>query len=485
MTQNDERIRRLIAEANRLRYSRRQIFRSGGALGLSSAGIATVLRATGTAAAPRPTRYQLSGKLNILAGSYFVPEAQDFFVKQVTDWGSQNGVDVSCDFINWPDIQARISAAVESGAGPDIIEMREAWQYLYYEQMSDLNDLAMKQGDAAGGYYDWVKNTATVDGNYYSIPVGTSASAFAYRISYFEQAGVADAANNFPNTWEELFAVGKNLKAMGKPLGQALGHSTGDPPNFAYPYMWSYGAMEVEEDGKTVAFNKDTFVEGMNTFIQAWKDAYDETGLSWDDGANNRAFLSDQISGTFNGSSVYIAAQNAKAGASTTDYEVVVDPADISHGNFPEGPAGRFNALNSMSYALMKYSETRTPARPCSITGPRRTSSPPGSKPRRGTSSRRPRATPRTRSTRPIRSSSHTWTWSPTAATRGTRVRPTRRQPRPATSTSSSIPSPRPSRTAMRRARSRKARSPRAGLRPLVASANAERGEVREGSLPR
>ena len=356
MTQNDERIRRLIDEANRLRYSRRQIFRSGAALGLSSAGIATVLRTTGTAAAPRPTRYQLSGKLNILAGSYFVPEAQDFFVKQVTDWGSQNGVDVSCDFINWPDIQARISAAVESGAGPDIVEMREAWQYLYYEQMSDLNELDMKQGDAAGGYYDWVKNTATVDGNYFSIPVGTSASAFAYRISYFEQAGIADAANNFPNTWEELFAVGKTLKGMGKPLGQALGHSTGDPPSFAYPYMWSYGAMEVEEDGKTVAFNKDTFVEGMNTFIQAWKDAYDETGLSWDDGVNNRAFLSDQISGTFNGSSVYIAAQNAKAGASTTDYEVVVDPADITHGNFPEGPAGRFNALNSMSYALMKYS---------------------------------------------------------------------------------------------------------------------------------
>jgi multiple sugar transport system substrate-binding protein len=143
MTQNDERIRRLIDEANRLRYSRRQILRSGAALGLSSAGIATVLRTTGTAAAPRPTRYQLSGKLNILAGSYFVPEAQDFFVKQVTDWGSQNGVDVSCDFINWPDIQARISAAVESGAGPDIVEMREAWQYLYYEQMSDLNELAM------------------------------------------------------------------------------------------------------------------------------------------------------------------------------------------------------------------------------------------------------------------------------------------------------------------------------------------------------
>ena len=364
MTEHDTRVQSLIDEAKRLRYSRRQVFRSGAALGLSAAGIQAALRGSGHAiAAPRPTRYQTGGSLTILAGSYFVPEAQDFFVQQVTDWGSQNGVDVTCDFINWPDIQARISSAVESGAGPDIVEMREAWQYLYSEQMVNLNDLAMTLSEANGGYYDWVTNTASVDGEFYSIPVGTSSSAFAYRISYFEEAGIADAANNFPATWEELFAVGKTLKEMGKPLGQALGHSTGDPPSFAYPYMWAHGAMEVEEDGTTVAFNKPEFVEGMNTFIQAWTDAYDETGLSWDDGVNNRAFLSDQISGTFNGSSVYIAAVNAAAGASTTDFEVVVDPADITHGGFPEGPAGRFNQLNSMSYALMSYSENQEAGR--------------------------------------------------------------------------------------------------------------------------
>src|SRR5215211_8289705 len=79
----------------------------------------------------------------------------------------------------------------------------------------DLDDLATAVGEAAGGYYDWVLKTASVDGTYLSIPVGTSASAFAYRISYFEEAGIADAANNFPKTWEELFAVGKSLKEMG------------------------------------------------------------------------------------------------------------------------------------------------------------------------------------------------------------------------------------------------------------------------------
>jgi multiple sugar transport system substrate-binding protein len=361
----NDRVRKLIDEAARLRYSRRQIFRRAAVLGLSTPAIHSVLNARGMAAAPRsaPAR-QLSGSLTVLAGSYFVPEGQEFFDQQCQEWGSQNGVDVQADYINWPDIQARVSSSVDSGAGPDIVEMRETWPYLYYEQMVDLADVAQRLGDQGGNYYEWAVNTAGVDGHLYSIPIGTSSVAYTYRISYLEQAGFADAATTFPQTWEELFSLGKELKAMGKPLGQALGHSTGDPPSFAYSYMWAYGAMEVEEDGKTVAFNKPEFVEGMNTFVQAWTDAFDETGLSWDDGANNRGFLSDQLSATMNGSSIYLAAQKAASGIDPgTDYEVVVDPADINHAGLPSGPAGRFNALGSWSYAVMKYSENQEAAK--------------------------------------------------------------------------------------------------------------------------
>lgn len=365
VSERDERVTSFIEEARRLRYSRRQILRRGSVLGLSVPAAHAVLGATGHVVQPRrAAALQAKGKLSILAGSYFVPEAQDFFDQQTQEWASQNGYDVQTDYINWPDIQAKISAAVESGSGPDIVELRDTWTFLYYEQLMDMNDLAGSLGEGGGGYYDWVKNTVAVDNKWYSIPVGTSSVAFAYRISYLEQAGVQNAATTFPQTWEDLFAVGKNLKAMGKPLGQALGHSTGDPPGFAYPYMWSYGAMEVEEDGKTVAFNKDTFVEGMNTFIQAWKDGFDETGLSWDDSANNRAFLSDQISATMNGSSIYLSAQKAKAGIDPgTDYQVVVDPADINHAGLPSGPAGRFNVLGSWSYGVLKYSKNQDAAK--------------------------------------------------------------------------------------------------------------------------
>jgi multiple sugar transport system substrate-binding protein len=354
---SDPRIDSLVDEAMRLKLSRRSIMRRGAALGLSTAAVAGVLSTTGQViAAPRAAALLQDRQLNVLQASYFVPEGQEFFNKVAEEWGSQNGVAITPDYIAWPDLQPRIAAAVEGGAGADIIEMWEIWPYLYSENMVRVDDLAQAVSEEYGGFYDWVVDTASVDGEWYSVPHGNSSSAFAYRISLVEEAGISDPKNNFPKTYEELFALGKTLKEMGKPFGQALGHSQGDPPSFAYPFMWAHGAMEVEEDGTTVAINKPEFVEALQAFTQHWKDGYDETGLSWDDSANNRGFLSDQLSGTLNGSSIYLAAVKAKAGESTLDYEVQVEPDDIWHAGYPEGPAGRFNALGSRSFAAMSYS---------------------------------------------------------------------------------------------------------------------------------
>ena len=353
----DPRVSRLLDEATKLRLSRRSILQRGTAIGLSAAAVSPILAATGKAAPARaPFAIRQERSLNILQATYFVPEGQEFFTQLAAEWGSQNNVNVTTDYVAWPDLQPRIAAAVEGGAGADVIEMWDTWPFLYQENMVPVQELAEAVGERYGGYYEWVPLTAAVDGQWYSVPHGASSAAYAFRISHFEEAGVSDPKNNFPKTFEELFAVGKNLKEMGKPLGQALGQSLGDPPNFTYSYMWAYGAMEREEDGTTVAINQPQFVEGLNTFVQAWTDAFDETGLSWDDGANNRAFLSDQISATINGSSIYLAAQDAAAGASELDYEVQVDPADIWHAPYPSGPAGQFNLLGSRSHAAMSYS---------------------------------------------------------------------------------------------------------------------------------
>ena len=84
------------------------------------------------------------------------------------------------------------------------------------------------------------------------------------------------------------------------------------------------GPWKWKRTARPSAFNKPQFVEGMQKFIQAWKDAYDETGTSWDDSNNNRAYLSEQISSTFNGSSIYFAAKKDKPELAKDTHHILI-----------------------------------------------------------------------------------------------------------------------------------------------------------------
>ncbi len=312
---------------------------------LETAGVAAAVAGT----LPSAVFGALKGtKLSILQGTYFIAPAQDLYKKQAETWGAANGVEVACDFLNWPDLQPKIAAAVQAG-GVDIVELWPSWNWLYRNSLVDLTDLAEEVGERGGGYEAYVLNSAKVDGRYLGIPSGQSGASIAYRISWFKDIGVPNAEDGrkIDMTWDEYFAAAKKLKAKGQPFGQALGHSTGDPPSYCYAYMWASGAMELDKDGKTVVFNNPQFVDAMQKFVQAWKDGYDETGTSWDDSNNNRAYLSNRISSTLNGSSIYFAAKKDKPDIA----------ADTHHMLIPRGPAGRFYWLGSRTFAILKKSK--------------------------------------------------------------------------------------------------------------------------------
>ncbi|HEV2128778.1 MAG TPA: extracellular solute-binding protein [Thermomicrobiales bacterium] len=357
-----DRSAQLIAEAKAMKYSRRTVMKRASAMGVSASALGGVLSATGHTVSAAPNRapaFLQGGSLNFLISTAFVPAAEPFFQQQAQSWGEENGVEVTVDFINWPDLQPRITSAVQAGAGPDIVELWPTIPYLFAENLVEVNDLAAAIDQQHGGFYDWVTNTVAVNGEWRSLPHGTSSIAVAYRKSLFEQAGVEDPENNFPDTWEAFFEVGRRLKQdVGVPLGQSLGQSLGDPPGFTYPYMWSFGSMEVEEDRTTVAFDTELFREGLEMFVQAWTDAFDETGLGWDDSTNNSAYLSGQIAATLNGSSIYLAATDEEG----ENYNPEL-AEDTFHAPLPAGPAGQFAELGSRSMGILGYSPNQEAAK--------------------------------------------------------------------------------------------------------------------------
>jgi ABC-type glycerol-3-phosphate transport system substrate-binding protein len=227
---------------------------------------------------------------------------------------------------------------------------------LYGASLVDLSDIADQQGKTEGGYYPLVKSNSNDGSKWISMPWTIVGGMIAYRKSWFEEVG----ANTFPDTWEKYHEVGKKLKAKGRPIGQTLGHTFGDAPTFTYPFLWSWGGKEVDSSGK-VAINTKESVESVKFMTAFWKDAHDEGGLAWDDTNNNRAFLSQTISATLNGASIYI--ESLRNPDKYTTEKGAQLKTDIQHAALPKGPAGQFSMHTYFSHALPSYSKNQKAAK--------------------------------------------------------------------------------------------------------------------------
>jgi multiple sugar transport system substrate-binding protein len=313
------------------------------------------LKLTGVAgilAAHRAPAFAQGTKLHIVRWVDFIPEADVELKRQAPEASKALGAEVQLEFINANDLQPRITAAIQSGSGADIIQMLWNWPQLYANGLLDVSDVAEPIGKAQGGFYEVFDAAARVNGRWLAVPHAVIGNAVAYRRSWFNEIGVKE----FPKTWDEYREVGKKLKAKGRPIGQALGHSFGDPPTFAYPLLWDFGGAEVDKSGKKVALNSKGTLESVK-FMQAfWKDACDEGGLAWDDTNNNRAFHAGEIAATLNGASIYIVAKRQRDKIKDEKGEPLVQ--DIEHAALmPAGPAGQFALYGGQQHSIMKYSK--------------------------------------------------------------------------------------------------------------------------------
>jgi multiple sugar transport system substrate-binding protein len=293
---------------------------------------------------------QLRGtRLTFLQWVNFVPAHDALLKKQIAAFEKESGAKVSLETINMNDIQARTTVAVESKAGPDIIQLIHNWPHLYEAGLEPVDDLAEELGQKGEGYYELPKAHSFVNGRWRAVPYAVVSPASTYRTDWFKEVGY----DKFPDTWQEYREAGKKLKAKGHPIGQAFGHSLGDPPIFCYALLWAFGGREVEANGKTVALDSKETLEAVEFGVGFWKDACDEGGLAWDDSSNNRAFLAEQISATFNGASIWVEAKK--------NFPHVMKV--MNHAYFPAGLHGRYHPHVSLEYAILTYSPNKEAAK--------------------------------------------------------------------------------------------------------------------------
>src|SRR5271169_1736321 len=237
------------------------------------------LGAAATAIGPR--RADAQGKsLTILHESSFIKPFDEYFQNKLAPaYEKETGVKVNYELTSVGSIPTRVATVAETGSGADITMNITLMPFLFDEKYIDVGDIADEIGQKQGGWYPSGKEAVFVDGKWKAIPFGNIGQLMNWRTDWFKEVGF----DKFPDTWDELLEAGTKLKAKGHPFGFELGHGFGDNHGWIYPLLWSYGAHEVEADGKTVVVDSDEMARAVDFARTFFQKTTLEDCLGWND----------------------------------------------------------------------------------------------------------------------------------------------------------------------------------------------------------
>ncbi|MBN8927748.1 MAG: extracellular solute-binding protein, partial [Rhodospirillales bacterium] len=300
-------------------------------------------------ATPPNFKPESGATLRVLRPAKFVEPDEVLFRANTKKFTDQTGIDVRVDFVSWEDLRPQTAVAGNTGAGPDIIIGFGSDPQIYADKLVPVTDLAEYLGAKYGGWYElgslYGRKWGTKE--WLGIPMGGSGGASVYRSSWLKEVGYDKIPNDLPG----FLDMAKKLKAANHPVGFALGHAVGDGNGFANWLLWSHGAALTDEKGKVSLDSKET-IEALKYARELYPQMIQGT-LSWGDPSNNKAFVSGDISLTFNGVSIYFACKNSQ------DPKLQAIAADINHQLPPFGVAKRQPqsalVVNAMVFKHTKY----------------------------------------------------------------------------------------------------------------------------------
>ena len=334
--------------ADRIRLNRRRVLGATVAGASSLAASGTLLQET-LAARRAPAFIQMSGKITYWGGLIFAEAANKLLEDAINQWGDDNGVETEVVMINTNDMNARISAAVESDTMPDAADLFLETLFLLANQegiLAPVDDLYTQLGEEHGGWYDSyaaATDTTALAGSRLAIPYGGIGNFVLRRNDALTEAGFTEP----PATWQELMdqAIAVNappLYGFGLPIGNV------NDANVGVSILQAYGGRVADDEGKMVTIDSPATRAYLDWVKQGW-DArvYPPGNTVWDGTGDNTAYLGGQAAFVLNTGSIAISAKN-------DDPELYEATA---YSPMPAGPAMTVGPVNPSSRVISAKSQ--------------------------------------------------------------------------------------------------------------------------------
>jgi len=298
-----------VEEGSERKLSRRTVLKGAAAaaaipIAAACVGATTTTSTTApaaTTAGATKTPVKLSGNLNILQWSHFVPDFDTYLDKWAAAWGAKNGVTVKIDRIPQADLPARFASEVAAKSGHDLVaHFANGLPALFTSSLVDITDIADRAATKYGGWIPAGEAIGKVNGKWYGFPDFLVPFLSSWRTDYWKAAGFT---GDHLTDWQQLFDYAPKLKAAGNPIGTAVSQ-TSDAEHTWRSLMWSYGAYEFSKDGKTITIDSPE----TRTVLNLAKGLYgnmEPAVLSWADVDNNTYLQSGKGAWIYNPISAY------------------------------------------------------------------------------------------------------------------------------------------------------------------------------------
>ncbi|MGH9040004.1 MAG: ABC transporter substrate-binding protein [Acidimicrobiia bacterium] len=334
--------------AGSLELGRREFLRlaalagAGAALGGAACGSDSPERTTATTRAATKNR-----TLRIAQWAHFVPAYDTWFDGEyVKRWGEENDVAVTVDHISLPEVPSRAAAEAAAQRGHDIFGFLTS-PAAFADSAIDHREI-VEEVEAKTGRMVPIMEGSVLDPKsrrYVGFPEFWAPNPVTYRSDLWSAAGAR------PDTWDDVRAAGRRLKADGHPVGIGLSQDI-DSTLSCVSLMFAYGAS-VQDESAAVTINRPATVEAVKVGVELFQQAMTDEVLSWEPASNNRFLAGGEGSMILNPVSALRAIEKQDPALAA---RVALLPT-------PAGPAGRHGGTLTGIYVVWEFAQNQELAR--------------------------------------------------------------------------------------------------------------------------
>lgn len=178
-------------------------------------------------------------------------DGREYWQDLEADFEEQHAdVDLQIEMQPWEGRQEKITTALASGTGPDIVLLTPDQIPQYVDQ----GTLAPVDEVVDGAPVTLLPNAIealTTDDQAYGVPIYQTVITTTYNKAVFDAAGI----DELPTTWEDVIAAAPELAADGVATLDYPGGPEESLNLTFYPLLWQAGGSVFAEDGESVAFD--------------------------------------------------------------------------------------------------------------------------------------------------------------------------------------------------------------------------------------